>query len=315
MNFCTRCGAELGLGRFCTNCGAPVSGDLPADLPEGTAVRPPLPPDDSAVRPIAPPDASAGSRYPLYADQAVLSAVAARMEPVPPPRRHASADRSWVLPIVLLVIAMVAAATAGIWLATRDTGTASGTDQEPTSPSSGPGSGTPSKETDEPSTGQDDQSNLAPQAEVDAPPPLPPGLDLANNRITYPPENMLDENPESAYRVAGDATGSVITFRLPETSTITEVGMVNGYAKTDTRGGRTIDWYAKNRRIIRVEWLFDDGTSVVQDLESTREMQLLEIDPEETDTVELRILEVSAPGRPPLSKNVTAISDVVLLGS
>jgi hypothetical protein len=315
MNFCTRCGAELGLGRFCTNCGAPVAGDLPADFPVGTAVRPPLPPDDSAVRPIAPPDASAGSRYPLYADQAVLSAVAARMEPVPPPRRHAATDRSWVLPIVLLVIAMVAAATAGIWLATRDTGTAGGTNTEPTSPASGPGSGTPSKETDEPSTAPDGQSNLAPQAEVDAPPPLPPGLDLANNRVSYPPENMLDENAESAYRVAGDGTGSVITFRLPETSTITEVGMVNGYAKTDTRSGRTIDWYAKNRRIIRVEWLFDDGTSVVQDLESTREMQLLEIDSEKTKTIELRILEVSAPGRPPLSKNVTAISDVVLLGS
>jgi hypothetical protein len=312
MNFCTNCGAELGLGRFCTNCGAPVSGDLPTDFPDGTAVRPPLPTEGTAARPIAPPDASAGSRYPLYADQAVLSVVAAKMAPVPPPRRHASADRSWVLPIVLLVVAMLAAATAGIWLATRD----SGTSGDPlTAPSSGPISGTPSKPTHEPSTVEGDQSNLAPQAEVDAPPSLPPGLDLANNRVSYAAPNMLDENPETAYRVAGDATGSVITFRLPETSTITEVGLVNGYAKTDTRGGRSIDWYAKNRRIIQVEWRFDDGTSVVQDLESTREMQLLEIDPEKTGTVELRIVEVSAPGRPPLSKNVTAISDVLLLGS
>lgn len=314
MNFCTRCGAELGLGRFCTNCGAPVTGELPADFPEGTAVRPPLPAQGTAARPIAPPDASSGSRFPLYADEAVLSAVATRRQPVPPPRRHAASNRSWVLPIVLLVLAMLAAGTAGVWLATRDSGTAGGRDPEPT-PSSATGSKTPSRTPDKPSTGPDGQADLSSAAEVDAPPPLPPGLDLANNRVTYPATNMLDDNPESAYRVAGDATGSVITFRLPESSTITEVGLVNGYAKTDTRGGRTIDWYDRNRHILRVEWLFDDGTSVVQDLESTRELQLIEIDAGETETIELRILEVSEPPRGPLSKDVTAISDVLLLGS
>jgi hypothetical protein len=310
MNFCTRCGAELGVGRFCTNCGAPVSGELPPDFPEGTAIRPPLPAQGTAVRPIAPPDASSGSRFPLYADQAVLAAVAKRMQPTPPPRRHASSNRSWVLPIVLLVLAMLAAGTAGVWLATRDSGT-----DDPATASSDPGSQTPPTTPGEPSTNPDGQADLASAATVDAPPPLPPGLDLANNRVTYPATNMLDDNPESAYRVGGDATGSVITFRLAETSTITEVGLVNGYAKTDTRGGRTIDWYDRNRRILRVEWLFDDGTSVVQDLESNRELQLIEIDAVATETIELRILEVSEQPRGPLSKNVTAISDVLLLGS
>jgi len=314
MNFCTRCGAGLGVGRFCTNCGAPVSGELPPDFPEGTAVRPPLPAEDTVPRPKAPPDASSGSRFPLYADEAVLSRVSARMEPVPPPRRHASSNRSWMLPIVLLVLAMLAAGTAGVWLATRDSGNASGQDPEPT-PTSGTGSETPQETPDPPTPGPDGQADLASAAEVDAPPPLPPGLDLANKRVSYPASNMLDDNPESAYRVAGDATGSVITFRLPERSTITEVGLVNGYAKTDTRGGRTIDWYDRNRRILRVEWIFDDGTSVVQDLEATRELQLIEVDPEETETIELRILEVSETPRGALAKNVTAISDVLLLGS
>ena len=314
MNFCTRCGAGLGVGRFCTNCGAPVSGELPPDFPEGTAVRPPLPAEDTVPRPKAPPDASSGSRFPLYADEAMLSRVSARMEPVPPPRRHASSNRSWMLPIVLLVLAMLAAGTAGVWLATRDSGNASGQDPEPT-PTSGTGSETPQETPDPPTPGPDGQADLASAAEVDAPPPLPPGLDLANKRVSYPASNMLDDNPESAYRVAGDATGSVITFRLPERSTITEVGLVNGYAKTDTRGGRTIDWYDRNRRILRVEWIFDDGTSVVQDLEATRELQLIEVDPEKTETIELRILEVSETPRGALAKNVTAISDVLLLGS
>jgi len=314
MNFCTNCGAELGVGRFCTNCGAPISGVLPADFPSSTAVRPPLPPEPqgTTVRPVAPPDASGGSRYPLYADQAVPSSVAARQQPGPAPRRHAS-DRSWVLPIVLLVLAMLAAATAGVWLATRDSGGADDVTGETTPPA--PTSTEPSGPTDETTPRADGQSDLAPLAEVEGPEPVPPGLDLANNRVTYPATNMLDDNPESAYRIPGNATSSVITFRLPETSTITEVGLVNGYAKTDTRNGNTIDWYDRNRRILRVEWRFDDGTSVVQDLDSTREMQLLEIDPVKTESIELTILAVSSPGAGPLSKNVTAISDVLIVGS
>lgn len=318
MNFCTNCGAELGVGRFCTNCGAPISGELPADFPASTAVRPPLVPEPSeatTVRPIAPPDSSGGSRYPLYADQAVLARVASKMQPPPPPRRHASSTRSWVLPIVLLVLAMLAAASAGIWLATRDSGNGDDVSGEPTA--SAPASTTPSEQTDKPtpSPRSDGQTDLAPLAEVEGPAPVPPGLDLANNRVTYPATNMLDDNPESAYRIPGNATNSVITFRLPEKSTITEVGLVNGYAKVDTRGGSTIDWYDRNRRILRVEWRFDDGTSVVQDLQSTREMQLLEVDPVKTETIELTILAVSPPGAGRLGKNVTAISDVLIVGS
>jgi hypothetical protein len=315
MNFCTNCGAELGVGRFCTNCGAPISGVLPPDFPSSTAVRPPLPPEPEAttVRPVAPPPVTGGSRYPLYADQAVLAKVADRLQPTPPPRRHASSNRSWVLPIVLLVLAMLAAASAGVWLSTRDSGDPDDVAGQPTP--SAPISREPSPTAPSPIPRDDGQVDLAPLADVEGPPPVPPGLDLANNRVTYPATNMLDENPQSAYRIPGDATSSVITFRLPEEHRITEVGLVNGYAKVDTRGGNTINWYDRNRRILRVEWRFDDGTSVVQDLESTREMQLLEIDPLKTQTIELTILEVSPPGAGPLSKNVTAISDVLIVGS
>jgi hypothetical protein len=317
MNFCTNCGAELGVGRFCTNCGAPISGELPADFPGTGALRPPVTPEPPAspsgattVGPVVAAETSASSRYPLYADQAVLAPLARKLTPTPPARRHAS-ERSWWLPILLLFLAMLAAASAGIWLATRGSDDPDGVSATP-DPSS-PVSTTPPEKTKDPSptVRPDGRSDLAPLAEAEGPPPVPPGLDLSNNRVTYPVTNLLDENPESAYRIPGDATDSVITFRLPETSTITEVGLVNGYAKTD----RDIDWYELNRRIVRVEWRFDDGTSVVQDLESTREMQLLEVDPVKTGTIELTILEVTAPGPGRLGKNVTAISDVLILGS
>ena len=58
-----------------------------------------------------------------------------------------------------------------------------------------------------------------------------------------------------------------------------------------------VDWYPLNRRITSVEWVFDDGTTVGQDLREVRRMQGVRIDPVTTRTVQLRILGVTAPGR------------------
>ena len=75
------------------------------------------------------------------------------------------------------------------------------------------------------------------------PKPLAPGTDLDGNRVSYPPQNMLDDDLATAYRIQGDASGATITFTLPRESVISEVGMVNGYAKKDSTNGRTVDWY------------------------------------------------------------------------
>ena len=42
---------------------------------------------------------------------------------------------------------------------------------------------------------------------------------------------MLDGNPATAWRTAGDATGQSITITLPAPSVVSRVGLVNGYAK------------------------------------------------------------------------------------
>ena len=66
-----------------------------------------------------------------------------------------------------------------------------------------------------------------------------------------------------------------MVFTLPEEAEISEVGLVNGYAKKDTGGSRTVDWYPLNRRILKVEWVFDDGTTVAQDLRSEPVLQTI----------------------------------------
>ena len=81
---------------------------------------------------------------------------------------------------------------------------------------------------------------------------------------------MLDATPATAWRTAGDATGATISFTLTKPSTIRRVGLINGYAKQVLSGSSRVDWYPNNRRITAVEWFFDDGTVVRQDLRSRR---------------------------------------------
>jgi hypothetical protein len=124
---------------------------------------------------------------------------------------------------------------------------------------------------------------------------------------------MLDGRAGTAWEMPGDGTGRVLTFDLAGRTHLTEVGLINGYAKTAEVGGRKVDWYAGNRRVLEVEWLFDDGTSVRQDLARTRRPQTVEVDVD-TSTVRLRIVEVSAPGTGRTGRDMTPISEVLLAG-
>jgi hypothetical protein len=215
---------------------------------------------------------------------------------------------------VLAVLGLVLVVALGVWLLGGGDDAPEGASGDRTS--AGPDSGSPSPE-DEPTTPEQpigSPDDLAPASTVTGPEPLKPGTDLSGNRVSYPPENMLDEDLATAYRIKGDASGATISFTLPQESVISEVGMVNGYAKKDASGARTVDWYRFNRKVLQVEWVFDDGTSIVQRLRAQPVLQTIVVDKVRTRTVELRINEVSPPGSGRLRKDVTAISDVLLRG-
>ena len=336
MNFCTNCGAERVVGRFCTNCGAPTTSEAtPAgDTAERPAVGRAAPPaversaERTSERPavraaVQPPPAYTGqlgdgSRYPLYADEVDSTAVTPA---VAPPTTHRD-DRARSLPIwlpavaVLVVLAMVV----GIWMLTRggDGGGAAADQPGSDTPSAGQPSESDSPADEDPTSPAapaGSPTDLAGGSSATGPKPLAPGQDLGGNPVSYPPANMLDEDLATAYRIPGDASGETVVFTLPEEAEISEVGLVNGYAKKDSSGSRAVDWYALNRKILKVEWVFDDGTTVAQDLRAEPVLQTIAVDKVRTSTISLRILEVSAPGAGAMSKNVTAISDVLLRGA
>ncbi len=278
MSTCARCGHELGVGRFCTNCGHPIGQPVPESevLPR---LDDPLPPqvDD---RP------SIGGRPP------------------------------WLLAVVGGVLALVLAVVLVSCLGgDDDPDRPDGAGADPTTGAStgtagAAGAGGAGAEAE-----QRRPTDVAPRARIEAPEPAPPTTDLDGTPVGFSAEQMVDGVPETSWRVSGDATGTVITFTLRRPTTLTSVGLVNGYARKVPDGSSLVDWYPLNRRITRVLWVFDDGSTVGHDLREVRRLQRVKIDPVTTRTVELRIATVTPPGAGPLGRDYTAISEVRLSGT
>ena len=286
---CAHCGAPSSGGRFCTACGAPL----------GSTSAPP--------------------REPAYA----VTSTNERLSPVPadptPPR--GPGPGLWIGAAVGLVLVLVL----GAFLLLSGGG---GEENAPAAPTplvpttsrttSAPppsSAATTSAATTAASTSAGAPADVAGLAQASAPTHAPAGVDLAGQPVTYVAPNMVDGAVETCWRTPGDATGTVLTFRLDRPTEITEVGLVNGYAKTAYSGGRRYDWYQGDRRVLSVDWVFDDGTTVSQAFSQTRAMQTRDVPPVTTSTVQVRITAVSPPGRGPAARNDTAVSEVSLVGT
>jgi hypothetical protein len=212
---------------------------------------------------------------------------------------------SWLIAVIGAVLALVLVVVLVSWLG--------GDDDEPTGASSGSPTGAPSEPGDPGPAPR--PTNVAATTRIEAPAPAPATTDLDGSLVGYAAEQMVDGVPQTAWRTGGDVSGATILFTLRRPTTLTRVGLVNGYSKQVPNGSAVVDWYPLNRRITAVEWVFDDGTTVGQDLREVRRMQGVRIDPVTTRTVQLRILGVTDPGAGPLGRDYTAISEVMLSGT
>ncbi|WP_415836628.1 discoidin domain-containing protein [Nocardioides marinus] len=150
----------------------------------------------------------------------------------------------------------------------------------------------------------------APRSDADS-------VDISTGRPTsYEAGNMVDGDPETAWRVDGDASGETLRFTFDEPVTLTSVGLVNGYAKTSVDGsGTEFDLYAGGRRVLQVQWVLDGEAVIDQALsDGDRELQRVDTGAVEVTVVELRLVEVSAPGKGPAARDKTAVSEVSLEG-
>jgi hypothetical protein len=172
----------------------------------------------------------------------------------------------------------------------------------------------PSKTPQAPPPAKGKPVDLTREVDATAPKTALPSTDSSGNQVTYEAAQMLDGVPETCWRMPGDGTGSTLVFTLPRRAEITELGVINGYAKTAHDAQGPLDWYHGNRRILHVVWQFDDGTEISQNLADTTSMQTIEVDHVRTGSVKMTLDEVSPPGSGRAARNYTAISDVSLLG-
>jgi hypothetical protein len=324
MPVCAKCGHEFDVGRFCTNCGHPV--DSPVETTDESLAfwrtdtnerpaEPAAPPPETTPPepPPVPPDTSA--RYPLFADQVTT--------PVREETSSHRAGRPW-LPWVAGAAALLLVAGLGIWLLLDSGG--SDPDLVADDPQSTPGDASPPNKPAKPKKPKKEKTtapspagkpaNVASLATADVPATAAPSTDFDGDTVQYDAGNMLDGVPATCWRMPGDGSGDTITVELAEETELTSVGLINGYAKTGTDGsGTALDWYTGNRRILAVEWVFDDGSVVTQDLAETRELQREKLEPVTTSTVQLRLLTVTTPGQGPSRRDYTAISELALVGA
>lgn len=300
MAACTQCGQRTApAARWCHQCGTPVP-DVSFGAGSGAAYDPPALIDIPAASASAGPAAAAppltvGPPPPPPAQhrgQTHVLPPRPRPEPPlpppptggsfrPPPGIIAAAAAAAVVVVILIVVILLSG------------------DEEPAADGS-------TGAVDDSATTQ--PTEIASDANVDVPGTAPDGNDAAGNTVSYAAANLNDGDPSTTWRMAGDATGEEIDISWSTPVTITEVGLINGYAKVDEVTGD--ERYGQNRRVLAATWIFADGTEVSRTLEETTAMQTFALDsPVKAASVRIRIDETSTPG----GRDFTAISELSFL--
>jgi len=206
--------------------------------------------------------------------------------------------------IALSSVVLVAAVGVAAWWLLRP-------DDEPTAtaqPSPTPSAVSPSSDlsasqpapqpTPEPTPATVYPTGVIAPASVTAPRSAPDSADAAGRTTSYEAANMLDGRAGTAWRMEGSGVGESITFTFDATVRLTEVAVINGFAKTDPSDGT--DRYEQGRRITAVTWTFTTANgpvAVSQDLlDGDRDLQRLAVAPVEATAVELTIDDVTSPG-------------------
>jgi hypothetical protein len=141
------------------------------------------------------------------------------------------------------------------------------------------------------------------------------GYDANGKKFTYEPDKAIDGLVGTAWRCDGSGVGQWLRINFRRTVTLTRIGIVPGFAKTDPRD--STDRYAQNRSISAVQYNFDDGSTFRQNFNtsaSVRSAQTMDLPGVSTSQVTITILD-SVPGEITNGQRAleqVAISEVVV---
>jgi hypothetical protein len=134
------------------------------------------------------------------------------------------------------------------------------------------------------------------------------GVDACGSPTAYRPDLAVDGREDTTWRVDGSGVGQRLEMALGGPRTITEVGLLPGYAKVDPCDGT--DRFTQNRRVVAVTWTIGDQT-VEQRVDPDRaEIQSIPVEGSlVVDAVVLEITETTSGDR-----DFAAVSEVRIAG-
>jgi Protein kinase domain len=144
-------------------------------------------------------------------------------------------------------------------------------------------------------------------AHVDATNTAEPGIDACGEEVPFVPERLIDGDPTTAWRTAGNGVGEELILSFDREVRILRIGLIPGYAKIDPCDGT--DRFPENRVIQRVQYRFPARPSSIQEFEASPTMQYVDLDVE-TTVFSIVILETEPQG----DRNYTVISEVEVYG-
>jgi hypothetical protein len=143
--------------------------------------------------------------------------------------------------------------------------------------------------------------------EVRASETRPNGTDACGDPTNYQAANMIDREDDTAWMTPGDGAGTVIDVTLRSPAVVTQVGLLPGYDKFDPCSQE--DRFPQLRRVFRVEWEFDDGSTLEQTLRDQPDLQMENLsEAVTTGHIRVTILETRPPGDDDL--DYTPISEI-----
>jgi hypothetical protein len=278
---------------------APVDeGPVTQPMAAATVQRPAAPIDPAIGHPVG------ASSIPPAPPPAGRPAAAPAPRPAPRPRRTG-------LIITLIIVCFLIAIGSGVGIALSLAGTSVG-DLPKSSPSTSAAAPSPGPASQSAAgasnTARPPAGAVVPTtANVDC--QAPPAKDSAGHPVSYEPGNMTDGDPSTAWRCDGSGVNHVATFGFAPSTTIHQVGLINGYAKVDPTDGA--NRYGEYRRITAVTWTFSDGRSVKQILMDGNEgLQTLAVPDVVTSQVTMKIESTTKPGSTSKTRNAVLVSEV-----
>jgi hypothetical protein len=223
--------------------------------------------------------------------------------PVPASPPPSPRGRNPAIVMIVILLCLTVGAVAGMALLLQS-------DWRISAPGSGESSAQQAASSDAPHSGQ---VAMLPPTQITVGCQAPQSTDGAGAPVSYAPEQMFDEKMNTAWRCNGNGVGQVVTFEFPAETTITQVGLVNGYTKVDPASGT--QRYGEYRRITEVTWTFANGNSFEQSLhDGVETVQKLSIPAQSGGPVTLTIETSTEPGSTARGRDAVLISEVVFGG-